>query len=86
MIVFRKKTEFFIRIFAFPTVLLNGVYEGPGWAATGGDAALLREEVVGVAPAPTVREEQASLSRLVEVEAGHVPRADPFVLHQRALV
>ena len=39
------------------TVELDGVYEGAAGAAAGPDAALLREEVVGVAAAAAVREE-----------------------------
>ena len=62
------------------------MYEGPGWSPAGGDAALLRQEVVGVAAATPVGEEQAALGRLVEVEAGHVAGTDTLVLHQRALV
>lgn len=52
------------------TVELDGVYEGAAGAAAGPDAALLREEVVGVAAAAAVREEQAARGRLVEVEPG----------------
>ena len=62
------------------------MYEGAAGAAAGPDAALLREEVVGVAPAAAVREEEAARGALVKVEPRHVSRADALVLHLRALV
>ena len=65
---------------------LDGVYERPPGPPAAADAALLREEVVGVAPAAAIREEEAARGTLVKVEPRHVARADALVLHLRALV
>lgn len=58
----------------------------PGRPAADVDAGLLRQEVVGVAPAPAVGEEEAPPGRLVEVEPRHVARTDTLVLHLTALI
>ena len=65
---------------------LNGVKEGAGGPATGGDARVLRHKVVDVPAAPAVREEEAAARRLVKVEAGHVARTYALVLYQRTLI
>ena len=80
---------------------LNGVYEGSCGAPAGGYTALLGLEIVGVSPAATVREEQATLSGLVvkeggggregadylvKIEPGHVSWADALVLDKAALI
>ena len=62
------------------------VYERAPGPPAAADAALLSEEVVGVAPAAAVREEEAARGALVKVKPGHVARADALVLHLRALV
>ena len=63
------------------------MYEGAAGAAAGPDAALLREEVVGVAAAAAVREEQAARGRLVEVEPGtnHSSVLQPSANHRSVL-
>ena len=65
---------------------LNGVYQGSTGASTSSDAAVLGEEVVGVAPTPTVGEQETSLSTLVEIKAGHISWTDPLVLNLRTLI
>ena len=54
--------------------------------AAGADAGLLRHEVVGVASAAPVGEEETPAGRIVKVEAGYVAGADTLVLHLAALV
>ena len=65
---------------------LYGVYQGSTRASTGSDAAVLCEEVVGVAPTPTVGEQETSLSTLVEIKPGHISWTDPLVLNLRTLI
>ena len=65
---------------------LYGVYQGSTGASTSSDAAVLGEEVVGVAPTPTVGEQETSLSTLVEIKAGHISWTDPLVLNLRTLI
>ena len=65
---------------------LYGVYQGSTGSSTGSDAAVLGEEVVGVAPTPTVGEQETSLSTLVEIKAGHISWTDPLVLNLRTLI
>ena len=55
-------------------------------AAAVGDARFLRVEVVGVAAAAAVGEELAPPEFFVEVEFGHVARADALVFVQGARV
>ena len=54
--------------------------------AAGADAGLLGHEVVRVASAAPVGEEETPAGRVVKVEAGHVAGADTLVLHLAALV
>ena len=65
---------------------LYGVYQGSTGASTGSNAAVLGEEVVGVAPTPTVGKQETSLSTLVEIEPGHISWTDPLVLNLRTLI
>ena len=65
---------------------LDGVYESSTGSSTGGDTAVLGEEVVGVPATPAVGEEQAALAALVKVKARDVPGTDPLVLHLGTLV
>ena len=62
------------------------MYESSAGSSTGGDTAVLGEEVVGVPSTPAVGEEQTALAALVKVKARDVPGTDPLVLHLGALV
>ena len=65
---------------------LYSVYQCTAGASTGSDAAVLQEEVVGVAATPTVGEQETSLSTLVEIKPGHISWTDPLVLNLRTLI
>ena len=65
---------------------LYSVYEGATGASTSSNAAVLGEEVVGVAATPTVGKQETSLSTLVEIEPGHISWTDPLVLNLRTLI
>jgi len=82
--VYRKVTDWFSWL--EPAVELDGVYESSAGSSAGGDTTVLGEEVVGVAPTPSVGEQKAPLTALVEIEPGHVSRTDSLVLHLRTLI
>ena len=65
---------------------LYSVYEGATGASTSSNAAVLCEEVVGVAATPTVGKQETSLSTLVEIKPGHISWTDPLVLNLRTLI
>ena len=65
---------------------LYGVYQGSTGASTGSNAAVLGEEVVGVASTPSVGKQETSLSTLVEIKPGNISWADPLVLNLRTLI
>ena len=65
---------------------LYSVYEGATGTSTGSNAAVLGEEVVGVAATPSVGKQETSLSTLVEIEPGHISGTDPLVLNLRTLI
>ena len=65
---------------------LYGVYQGSTGASTGSNAAVLGEEVVGVAATPTVGKQETSLSTLVEIKPGNISWTDPLVLNLRTLI
>ena len=65
---------------------LYSVYEGATGASTSSNAAVLGEEVVGVAATPSVGKQETSLSTLVEIKPGHISWTDPLVLNLRTLI
>ena len=65
---------------------LYGVYESSTGTPAGGNAAVLGEEVVGVASTPSVGKQETSLSTLVEIKPGHISWTDPLVLNLRTLI
>ena len=65
---------------------LYGVYQGSTGASTGSNAAVLGEEVVGVASTPSVGKQETSLSTLVEIKPGNISWTDPLVLNLRTLI
>ena len=60
--------------------------ESSSRTSTGWNATFLRYEIIGIASAASVGEEEAPLSSLVEVEPGHITGADTFILDLGALV
>ena len=65
---------------------LYSVYQSTTGASTSSNAAVLSEEVVGVAPTPSVGKQETSLSTLVEIKPGHISGTDPLVLYLRTLI
>ena len=65
---------------------LYSVYESSTRPSTSSDAAVLGEEVVGVAPTASVREQQAPLAALVKIKAGNISWTDSLVLNLRTLI
>ena len=65
---------------------LYSVYECSARASTSSYAAVLQEEVVGVATTPTVGKQETSPSTLVEIKPGHISWTDPLVLNLRTLI
>jgi len=65
---------------------LNCVNKSPTGSPTSSNTAFLRQEVVGVSPTSSVREEETSLGCLVKVEPRNISRADSFILHLGALI
>ena len=65
---------------------LYGVYQGSTGASTGSNAAVLGEEVVGVASTTSVREQQTPLAALVKIKAGNISWTDSLVLNLRTLI
>ena len=68
------------------TMELYGVYESSTGTPAGGNAAVLGEEVVGVASTTSVREQQAPLAALVKIKAGNISWTDSLVLNLRTLI
>ena len=62
------------------------MYESSAGSSAGGDTTVLGEEVVGVAPTPSVGKQETSLSTLVEIKPGHISGTDPLVLNLRTLI
>ena len=82
--VYWKVADLFPRLDA--PVTLDGVYQRPPGPPAAADAALLGQEVVGVTPTASVREEETARGTLVKIEPRHISRADALVLHLGALV
>ena len=65
---------------------LYSVYQGATGTSTGSNAAVLGQEVVGVAATASVGKQETSLSTLVEIKPGHISGTDPLVLYLRTLI
>ena len=68
------------------TMKLNGMYECASRTPAGWDAAVLRQEIVGVSSTATVGKQKTSFRRLVEIYPWNISWADALVLNLRTLI